>query len=225
MHGMTLPRLLWSLDEANGCWLLLEDIPHRLPRERWGADLEVLSLLWQLHTLPLDASALPPGHYRPGWPEEMTRAALSLFAAATARELRPLLITARQAAEPLFRPLCPLSGDPNPRNWGLREDGQLVLYDWERFCFGSPAIDLAISVPGLGSSDAYRRTAERYLSASHHLVDAAAVAQLTREICIAKVWSVVEFLAHVATGAAQPNFPIDALLDQVPAWLKTELRT
>ena len=68
-----------------------------------------------------------------------------------------------QASQHLFRPVCAISGDPNPVNWGLRDDGTLALFDWERFGRCSPALDLAITVPGLGDETAYRAVATSYL--------------------------------------------------------------
>ena len=58
-----------------------------------------------------------------------------------------------------------ISGDPNPTNWSVREDGTVVLFDWERVGYGTPALDLAITVPGLGTPDDYRRVVEGYLRA------------------------------------------------------------
>src|SRR5690242_19318897 len=82
----------------------------------------------------------------------------------TARELQATLDEICDKSQSLFIPSHPLSGDPNPRNWRLRAVGLFVLFDWERFCFGAPALDLAIIVPGLGNADLFRNVAEAYLS-------------------------------------------------------------
>ncbi len=57
----------------------------------------------------------------------------------------------------ISEPWCWISGDPNPRNWGLRADGTPVLFDWELFGPGTPATDLAIIVPGLGTLTDYKQ--------------------------------------------------------------------
>lgn len=52
---IAVPAVHWAgrLDER--WWLLLEDVPQPLPRERWGADPEVLGVLARLHA----AAGLP----------------------------------------------------------------------------------------------------------------------------------------------------------------------
>lgn len=209
--GIELPRLYAAADDDGWRWLLLEDIPHPLPRERWLADGEVVGMLRRLHALDL-AGLLPEGRYRPGWPREMTAQALSLLPAAGRDDLDALLGVARERATPLFEPRVPISGDPNPANWGLRHDGTLVLFDWERFTLGTAALDLAITVPGMGNAADYRAVAECY-------ADDADVFALAAEIAVAKVWSVVEFLAGCARGDTEPAFDLRPLLDAFPGWL------
>lgn len=211
-HDITTPRLLWAED----AWLVIEDIPHPLPRERWDADVELLAMLRRLHSLPLDQSQMPPGAYVPAWPEGLSESALALLPGQERADLEPLLERARQDTLPLFDPACPISGDPNPLNWGLRDDGALVLYDWERFTLGTPAIDLAITVPGLGDEAAFRRVAATYLKSG---AAPGEVDGLARSILLAKIWSVVEFLGGVADGTTEPTYAVDTLVEQVSPWL------
>lgn len=58
--GVETPALMFQTTSASGrAWLVLEDIPAALPRERWLADGQLLHLLRILHgTLP------PPISYR-----------------------------------------------------------------------------------------------------------------------------------------------------------------
>ena len=126
------------------------------------------------------------------------------------------------ASQPLFAPRCPISGDPNPTNWGLRDDGSLVLFDWERFGYGTPVLDLAITIPGLGDGATFRRVAGRYLG-DRRAVDGPlcpAGERLSREIAIAKVWSVVEFLSNYAEGRLARIGTIDWLVRLFPGWLQ-----
>src|SRR5579883_2966731 len=62
-----------------------------------------------------------------------------------------------QPRESIFYTKVAPTGDPNPTNWGLRADGTIVLYDWERFGQATPAIDLAITVPGLGDRAVFQK--------------------------------------------------------------------
>jgi hypothetical protein len=126
-----------------------------------------------------------------------------------------MLAAMQQEAQPLFVPGVPISGDPNPLNWGLRDDGTAVLFDWERLTIATPALDLAIAVPGLGDWIAFRAVAAGYLGDARERADA-----LARDIAAAKVWSVVELLAGVAAGAVTLSFPVERLTDTLPSWLR-----
>lgn len=217
-QGVAIPRLEWADAASDPAWLALEHIPAPLPHERWRADPDALALLGRLHR-----AALPPAVgplFAPAWTDAMTDAALSLLSAAHAARAQPLLDALRAQSQALFEPLCWISGDPNPLNWGLRADGTVVLYDWERFGRGTAALDLAITVPGLGDWPLYERVASEYLRAlGNERADAPAKAALARQIAQAKVWNVVEFLSMVAAGdVAQPSGP-PALAQRIPAWL------
>jgi hypothetical protein len=177
-------------------------------------------MLRRLHSLHLDRSAVPHGTFTPAWPPEMTAAVLSLFPDIDRDRLAARLAHLKRDTLPLLDPVCPISGDPNPLNWGCRDDGSLVLFDWERFTFGTPAIDLAITIPGLGDEATYLRVASVYLG------DAAtsdAVSDLARAIRQGKVWSVVEFLAGVADGSVEPAFPVNTLIKQVSDWARSSI--
>jgi Ser/Thr protein kinase RdoA (MazF antagonist) len=162
------------------------------------ADPDLIAVLRLLHQSALPDLPAPLAPYRPTWEMATTDRALVALPALPACDAATLMDNLGamcDAAQPLFAPRCPLSGDPNPANWGLRDDGSLVLFDWERFCRGAPAIDLAITVPGLGDMTAFRQVAVGY-SVGQAPSDEAE--QMAREIALAKVWSVVEFLAHNA---------------------------
>ncbi|HEX5503834.1 MAG TPA: aminoglycoside phosphotransferase family protein [Thermomicrobiales bacterium] len=217
-RGVVAPALEWDGEDAGGWWLVLEALPWPLPRERWAADPELLAILRRLHAAdvaPIPAALAP---YRPAWTPPMDELALSLFPADTAARLAPTLAALREAHQHLFAPAGALSGDPNPANWGLRDDGTLVLYDWERYCRGAPALDLAITVPGLGNEPAYRLVAARYL-ASGPVPATEAPDPLARDIRAAKAWSVVEFLSHAAEGQLRAENTIAWLVRQFPTWL------
>lgn len=217
-QGVTCPALLWSGQDDDTHWLLLEEIPQPLPRSRWLADRDLLGVLYRLHQ-----SALPPviEPFRPDWTDAMTAQVLDLFADSTAH-LQDQLVRFQTLSQPLFRVKRWISGDPNPANWGLRADGSIVLFDWERLGLGAPALDLAISVPGLGQPADFQAVAAGYLAHdSPAQPDRAAVEELAREIAIAKTWNVVEFLSMAASGDPALQSRIPALAQALPAWLAT----
>jgi aminoglycoside phosphotransferase (APT) family kinase protein len=214
-----VPVLEWAHTEAALDWLVLEHIPHPLPRERWLADPAVLAILYRLHHAELPTIAVPL--FQPAWSEAMTEQALAYFSSTDQRHLRSHLCSIQHQAQPLFHPHCLISGDPNPRNWGLRSNGTVVLYDWERWGRGTPALDLAITIPGLGDWSAFARVSKQYLAMAPDLHShASAILQLTRDIALAKVWNAIEFLSHAALGQLADTSGLPSLIQQLPRWIE-----
>lgn len=193
--GVGMPELIWSGRSGADCWLALELIPRPLPPERRLADPAVLGTLGRLHTSGLQPPLDAPDAYRPAWPASMSDAALSLLPRSEADALAPIVGELRRRYQRLFEPRCIISCDPNPLNWGLREDRTVVLFDWERISLGTPALDLAITVPGLGDPAAFRRVAEGYLPGASSMREQD---ELARDIAAAKTWSLLEFLSNAA---------------------------
>jgi aminoglycoside phosphotransferase (APT) family kinase protein len=214
-HEIALPELLWAGQDAGRWWLVLEDIPRPLPFSAGAVDFRVVATLRRLHRMPLAPDRLPARRFVPRWDDELTEAALGLLPTAEQMAVVPVLAAMQQVAQPLFVPRVPISGNPNPLNWGLRDDGTAVLFDWERLTIASPALDLAIAVPGLGDWTAFRAVAAAYLGEARERADA-----LARDIAAAKVWSVVELLVGVAAGAVTLSFPVERLTDTLPSWLR-----
>jgi len=217
--GPAVPVLKWSHTETALHWLVLEHIPHPLPRERWLADPAALAILYRLHHADLPPISVPLFH--PAWSDAMTEHALAYLSSADQMNLRSHLRSIQDQAQPLFHPHCWISGDPNPRNWGMRSNGAVVLYDWERLGRGTPALDLAITIPGLGDWPAFALVAKRYLAiADDPHIHAHSILQLTREIALAKVWNVVEFLSHAATGQLADPSGLPSLIQRLPPWIE-----
>lgn len=224
--GVPIPELELAHHEPDTNWLVIEDIPEALPvaqADIWQPDPRIVAILARLHATtraePPDLPE-PPAH---AWTDEMTRAALSCFPASEAADLRPRLSAVQVECRSLVTPWCWISGDPNPRNWGLRTDGSPVLFDWERFGPGSPATDLAIIVPGLGDSSAYARAATAYLAAWNDREPLPwDESTFARQIAIAKAVTVVQLLHGHVTGAAQVGADLLGWLTKaVPAWVRT----
>lgn len=225
--GISTPRLeLAYRDDADdrSHWLVLEDIRHAFPRRRWDADAEVLATLVRLHTLSLTWPLDAPDLFVPRWTGEMTSAALSSFSSATAASLAATVHQIEHESQPLFTPHGWIAGDPNPANWGVRDSGELVLFDWDRFAHGAPAIDLAITVPGLGDPVAYERVASRYIAQRRNVAPSDpplwSPHRLGDDIARAKVWTVVDLLSeqHAPKGK-RASAITDWLVSAVPAWM------
>jgi hypothetical protein len=114
----------------------------------------------------------------------------------------------------------PISGDPNPLNWGLRADRQAVLFDWERVGLGPLAFDLAITIPGLAQQVDAQLVAQAYLTAAEAPDRSpTSVQTLTQDILRCKVWVVVEFMATVVERNLSLPSAYQALFRAVPAWV------
>lgn len=216
-QGVACPALFWAGHTGDAHWLMLEAIPQPLPRSRRLADRDLLGVLYRLHRSALSDVIEP---FRPAWTDAMTAQMLDLLPGSAA-QLHAQLARFQTLSQPLFGVERWISGDPNPANWGLRADGSIVLFDWERLGRGAPALDLAISIPGLGRSVDFQVVAAGYLAHDPALSqpDQRAIEKLAREIAIAKTWNVVEFVSMAATGDPAIQSRIPALVQALPAWL------
>jgi thiamine kinase-like enzyme len=182
----------------------MEYIPHSLPQNQWIRNMEQVETLFALHhcTWGKQKPAVEDP-FRPGWTEDMTNTVLGCFA----RSMKAQVLLERlRKAQTLWQHmnfLCCITGDPNPTNWCVRDDGKLVLVDWERFGYGTPAVDLAILMPGLGSQDG---SLERWLATEYvkcwlreEGFAPISVEVLQAQIRLAKLWSAVEFVTETST--------------------------
>lgn len=216
-QGVQIPSLLWSQKIGATWWQVIEYVPHELPHHQKGVSPDVARNLFNLHRARLRVP-LTFSLFRPQWTAAMTTAALSFYPAAVQTRLRPLLETLAAQFQPLTADFCYISGDPNPRNWGMRENGEVVLYDWERFGRGTPAIDLAIAVAGLGSPETFTQLAKDYgqTAVAQGRPELAPTAQ---QIGLAKVWNVVEFLSMAHGGQVADTTFLPRLTALFEQWL------
>ena len=201
--SINLPSLYWSYEEGGHYWVVIEDIPYALPKERWQrADDHVLRALFHLHRESWGKNLPIENPYTPSWDNHISERVLALYPDEEAKQLQALLYKAQEESKQLFKPYCWISGDSNPTNWGVREDGTVVLFDWERITYGSPAIDLAIIMSGLGSPDDSLELSisKKYIAlwSSAGIDFPLTERDLFQQIKLAKIWSVVEFLANNA---------------------------
>lgn len=169
-----------------------------------------MTALSNLHQSTAQPTPAWPALFQPQWDDAMTEAALTFFAEDERPKLWAILRDLQQQAQPLFEPRVWISGDPNPNNWGMRADGSVVLFDWERFGKGTPALDVAITVPGLGDASAFQAAATQYGDPT-----------LTRDLALAKLWTVVELLAHAQQGKVGDMSIIPLVVQALPDWLKS----
>ncbi|SHI05335.1 phosphotransferase family protein [Ferrimonas marina] len=211
------PRLLDVPDEQS---LIIEYLPTLLEAEQWRSPalLEGLAVLHNSSLTLTDCQRYPLT-----WSEQATESALARLDKAVrvqaARAIQPFW----QQRERIFAPLYPLSGDSNIGNWGRRESGDWVLFDWERFSLGSPAIDLAPLLPGMSSPEQATEFGRAYLAKNPACTTA--LAQLTSQILVAKAWIAVEVINLLHERDNPRTLEYMAWFNRVlPSWLAENSR-
>lgn len=209
LRGINTPALLKVEEET----LFLERIPHPVTLTQLHHNEQTFAQLASLHNAKYQPDFAVKTH---GWSLADTNAALSELclpgsANATIRHIQ-------QRGRELFAQRTLISGDTNNGNWGTRNNGELVLFDWERFGYGSPAIDLAPLVPRMGSLAEYEAIIERYLRHSSLLSGD----RLLRHLIMAKCWLIIE-VTNLLTRRAKPQAQryLEWYRQQVPHWLES----
>ncbi|MBS3046162.1 phosphotransferase [Enterobacter mori] len=202
------PRLLHA--DSHRRSLMLEYIPHKISQDEIAGD-EILRRLSRLHDYPADPAWIYHTHT---WTVSALEKSLSLLELPIRAERQ--IRCFQQAGSVLFSQECLISGDTNAGNWGRRENGDAILFDWERFGTGSPAIDLAPLVKGMGSRQGIFQLAERYCFFATHSV----AGRLAREIALAKAWIVTEvvLLLHERKNS-DFNLYLSWYREHLPDWL------
>ncbi|WP_062270975.1 hypothetical protein [Endozoicomonas arenosclerae] len=91
-----------------------------------------------------------------------------------------------------------------------------MLFDWERFGRGSPAIDLAPLIPNLGTLADYKHVIKNYREVSHSLTDE----QLLKQIILAKAWIVIEVInLFIDRPKSDPQVHLNWYNNHLPNWL------
>ena len=203
-EGIAVPTVYEHIALGDDQWVLREAFPDLLPMGRWVGDAAVMATLRQLHALPLSFGIPQP--YVPAWQPlaEGYRAALP---AATLAMIDRL---GAQHAE-LFMPICVTAGDPNTTNWGIRADGTVVLFDWDRVGYGIPAHDVVTVYPQFGWPTLYQQVATAYLGND----DAAAVAHFAHDMAIARVQIMIDYINTPAILEPSRHY----VLALLPSWV------
>lgn len=202
------PALLAA--DADARALTLEAIPLPVSQESVDCDA-IVSMLAHLHRVAPDKKWRYHMHR---WPDAQLEQSLQLLA--LPEEAARIMRRCQRGSASLFATAGLISGDSNAGNWGQRENGEFVLFDWERFSTGNPAIDLAPLIKGMGSPEAYQRLATRYCR-----VNPLSENDLVRDIALAKAWIVSEVitLLHTRQKADFPRFQ-HWYRCYLPDWLK-----
>ncbi|WP_428239549.1 phosphotransferase family protein [Gynuella sp.] len=207
LTGVNTPKLF----NVDGCDLCIEHIPNGITLKDLQSNPQTFKQLANLHNFQY-TPVFPVKVHK--WETAATEQALKILALSS--EANATIESIQSISECLFEPLCLISGDTNDGNWGTRLNGELVLFDWERFGYGSPAIDLAPLVNGLGSVTDYDSMIGRYMQHRASLPEA----ELLRHVIIAKCWIIIE-VVNILINRDNPEAGkyLNWYRDNVPQWL------
>ncbi|NOJ03385.1 choline kinase [Vibrio splendidus] len=207
LFGVHSPELL----AVEGDNLFIEYIPHSLNLPELQATADVYQQLSCIHQSQYVPSFKVKEHC---WTASDTSTALASLK--LPQVTQDGLLCIQQLSSDLFKHQTLVSGDANEGNWGRRDNGQLVLFDWERFGFGSPAIDLAPLVSRMGSLSDYERIVDRYLC--HNTLIPRE--ELIKQLIMAKSWIVVEVTNILVTrNNPEASKYTNWFREQLPTWL------
>ena len=170
-------------------------------------------VLAELHTTASVAFDRLSAPFVPRWTDEMT----DQVSVAIDLDLRPWQDEARD----WLSGETPISGDANPRNWALRDDGTVVLLDWERAGRGRAAVDVATTIPGLPTRAETEAAAAAYAAARERKGAPVDTRDFARGLHLAKLWTAVELL-HEDGDDPDLREAQEQLRVAVPRWLENE---
>ncbi|KAB0481465.1 choline kinase [Vibrio sp. IB15] len=207
LSGVHSPKLL----AVEGDTLFIEHIPHSLTLNELQTTSEVYQQLSRIHQSQYSPSFAVKEHRWSTCDTEAAFTSLNL-----PQVTQDSLLRIQQHSDVLFHHNTLLSGDSNEGNWGRRYNGELVLFDWERFGYGSPAIDLAPLVSRMGTLSDYEFIVDQYLL-HNNLISRE---DLIKQLIIAKSWIVVE-VTNILVSRNNPEASkyIHWFRDQLPTWL------
>lgn len=215
--GLQTPRLLWSAKLQGKAVIVLERLPRLLPQDRWRVDAGVIGYLAKLHAMRVDSAM----HKPEVWTEDMNLEAMAVFPDATA--VLPFFDRARALSARVLAPTHLISGDPNGRNWGMREGSHdLVLFDWERVGLGTAALDLAGVAFGEPEASVFQDIAQLYCA--HSPREPIEAAELARDMMVARVFIASVLLSRHTRGVrALPDALVAYYRSAFCEWLTRDL--
>ena len=216
---LAVPRLLAAGYEPT--WILLERLPTSLPPDRWQGDPEVLRYLATWHRLSQDWPGESVDGYGYTWNGQVLNELMGFLDEGTLGQIAEIIAMQGDAWDILCKPITWIHGDPNPTNWLLTASGTPALIDWSRYGRAHPAIDLAISMPGLPPLDRCVEQAEHYLRFNPELSPNGE--QLGRSIALGKLWTLIDFLGMAKRGELSPdgNQGVKMLTERLGTWINS----
>ncbi|MGF1752157.1 aminoglycoside phosphotransferase family protein [Vibrio makurazakiensis] len=209
LAGVNTPALL----RAEGNSLNIEYIPNRISLVELQSNPQTFEQLSLIHSSRYVPSFTVKKHE---WTGAATESALSILQ--LSESAQSAIKYLQSLSDRLFEFPGLISGDTNDGNWGSRVNGELVLFDWERFGYGSPAIDLAPLVKGLGSVSDYEIVVRKYARYNSLLTEH----ELIKHLIIAKCWIIIEVVnILVVRNNSEALKYINWYCNNVPQWLES----
>ncbi|MCL9783454.1 phosphotransferase [Vibrio sp. S4M6] len=207
LTGVNTPKLI----RLNGNNLYIEYIPNKITLDKLNKCDDTFRQLAYLH----QSKCTPPFAVKTHqWTLEATE--LALQSLNLPNVTRDSIYTIQASSAELFVSHGLISGDSNDGNWGVRDNEELVLFDWERFGYGSPAIDLAPLVRGLGSVSSYREVVEKYSCFNPTFSSEI----LRKHLIIAKVWILIEVTnILISRNKQDAQLYLSWFNENAPSWL------
>lgn len=207
LSGVHSPKLF----AVEGDTLLIEHVPHSLIPNELQATSEVYQQLSHIHQSLYSPNFKVKEHSWSSCDTEAALASLNL-----PQVTQDSLLSIQRLSDVLFNHNTLVSGDTNQGNWGKRDNGQIVLFDWERFGYGSPAIDLAPLVSHMGTLSDYECIVDQYLLHNNMV----SREDLIKQLIIAKSWIVVEVTnLLVMRDIPDASKYLEWYRGQLPTWL------
>lgn len=213
LEGVNTPRLM----AVQGSNLFIEYIPNSINLKELLDNRNTLEQLANIHRSNYQPTFSTQNHK---WTSEATESAL--LALELPKVTQDYFRRIQCLSRDLFEHKTLISGDSNDGNWGLRNNGELVLFDWERFGFGSPAIDLAPLVSGMGTMSEYESIVNNYVNYNSALP----CELLIKHLVLAKSWLVIEVTnILVNRGKPEAKMYINWYRKNLPSWLESVEKT
>lgn len=213
IKGMNTPRLLKVEDRD----LYIEFIPHQVSLQALQTNTSTYKQLARLHGSECIPAFATRKHE---WNRASTERALKFLNLPDT--IQNSIESIQSLSAPLFNHSGLISGDTNDGNWRTRANSDLVLFDWERFGYGSPAIDLAPLVQGLGNLSEYQMVIEQYIQHNSFLT----AKELEKQIIIAKCWIIIEVTnLLISRNNPEASKYINWYRENIPTWLVSVEKT
>jgi hypothetical protein len=220
-RGLGVPRVYAEGAHGARPWVLMEALDKTLTPPYRNTLPDMTAYLARLHTIqqnPRQPTADDPLPVRP-----VTLSAQDIDDAATLwpEAARAHLVQWLRLPWPVLPTDMRLtSGDPNPTNWGFRDSGQLVLFDWSEAAWSHPAYDLAVLCGGLPEIALVEEVVDLYLKHAD-MPPPGSRAQWVAWVITARLVAFVWFAAWWSRGqlteAARPGVSLlqDGLIDWI----------